>query len=37
MQYGFIIPNGDIQTSPDLAAEAEAAGGSEAEGQEATA
>ena len=26
MQYGFIIPNGDIQTAPDLAAEAEAAG-----------
>ena len=26
MQYGFIIPNGDIKTAPDLAAEAEAAG-----------
>ncbi len=26
MQYGFIIPNGDIQTAPDLASEAEAAG-----------
>src|SRR6059058_2303486 len=26
MQYGFIIPNGDIQNAPDLAAEAEAAG-----------
>src|SRR5438876_8039408 len=26
MQYGFIIPNGDIHTAPDLAAEAEAAG-----------
>ncbi len=26
MQYGFIIPNGDTQTFPELAAEAEAAG-----------
>ncbi len=26
MQYGFIIPNGDTQSFPELAAEAEAAG-----------
>jgi alkanesulfonate monooxygenase SsuD/methylene tetrahydromethanopterin reductase-like flavin-dependent oxidoreductase (luciferase family) len=26
MKYGFIIPNDDIHTAPDLAAEAEAAG-----------
>jgi len=26
MQYGFIIPNGDTQTIPELAAEAETAG-----------
>ena len=26
MQYGFVIPNNDVYTAPDLAAEAEAAG-----------
>ena len=26
MRYGFIIPNGDVRTLPDLASDAEAAG-----------